>query len=100
MDYRKLLIHSSTSGVSIRKEYPTPEQLTFVTYELTPSTISVPASRSGPPESPKQVPPEPPPGFIASRRNWSLWTKLPETNSLGGIIGWRGPVHRSNGGGE
>ncbi len=93
-DYRKLLIHASTSGVSIRKEYPTPEQLMFVTYELTPSTISVPPSRSGPPESPKQVPPEPPPGFIASRRNSSLCTKLPEINSLGANIRWRGPVHR------
>ena len=40
-------------------------QFPFVTYELTASTVEVSPSRSGPPESPKHVPPEPPPGFAA-----------------------------------
>jgi len=56
------MIQLRTAGISTRAEYPFPEQFTLVTYELTASTVSVPPRRSGPPESPKQVPPDPPPG--------------------------------------
>ncbi len=44
--------------MSIRLEYPTPPQFEFP-YELTAITMSVPPTRSGPPESPKQTPPFP-----------------------------------------
>src|SRR4029453_2472188 len=60
-----------------------PPQLGLGTKGLTAKTTSVPPRRSGPPESPKQVPPDPPPGLKARRMNSSLWANWPETNSLG-----------------
>ena len=50
---------SSAYPTSTRFEYVTPLQRPFVTNELTDRIVSVPASRFGPPESPKQVPPLP-----------------------------------------
>ena len=66
---------------------PNSRRLRRVTYELTASTVLVPPNRSGPPESPKQVPPYPPPGFRDRRMNSALCTNLPETRWLGHRVG-------------
>src|SRR5262245_66390047 len=84
--------------MSTRCEYPTPEQFHFVTNEFTPSTVVVPPSRSGPPESPKQKPPEPPPGFCVTRSVSSLATKFPDTSSEGANIRKRRKSQRKYGG--
>ena len=89
---KKLLIQASTSGMSTLCEYVTPLQFPFVTYELTARTVSVPPSRSGPPESPKQVPPLPRPGLAVSRMNSSACVKLPDTSSVGANKRTRNPV--------
>ena len=58
-EVRKLLIQSKTSWVSTRLEYATLLQFGSTPHEVTPMTVSVPPRSTGPPESPKQVPPLP-----------------------------------------
>ena len=64
----------------MRWEYVTPVQLVLVTYEFTASTVDPSSVRTGPPESPKHVPPLPCAGLAVTRTNSSLWTNDPETS--------------------
>src|SRR5215203_2195896 len=64
-------IQLMTSCWSVRYPKPDPAHWLFTTKEFTATMTSVSWSRTGPPESPKQVPPRPPPGLVA------IWTLKP-----------------------
>src|SRR5262249_40294640 len=77
--------NASAAGVSIRSEYETPLQF-FEPDDVIATTVLVPLTKFGPPESPRQAP-----GFASTLRSWSLMLPALFTGVVA-IEGVRRPV--------